>query len=94
MPNFHHHIEYSYDSSQVKIVEGYIVDYNPMSKDDHGEESFKVEGVEFHYSFYEEGRLGYHLPANHCGVIKPNLYVRIFYRYDGNRNAIIKLETE
>ncbi len=93
-PNFHHRTEYLFNSSQLKIVEGYVADYYPMSKDDHGDESFKVKGVDFHYSFYEEGTVGYHLTANHGGMIKPNLYVKILYWYDGDRNAIIKLETE
>jgi hypothetical protein len=96
-PNIYRSVKYLYDSSrlkQVKEVEGYVVDYCPMPQDGHGVEYFTVKGIDFVVPFYEVGRPGYHLPANHGGVIKPNLYVKIKYIYDFDRNAILELETE
>jgi hypothetical protein len=81
-------------SNELKIVEGFITDYSPESKDGHGFETFTVQGVEFHYSHFEEGRSGHHQTSRYGGYIRPNLYVRIKYYYDGDRNAILKLEVE
>jgi hypothetical protein len=81
------------NSKELKIVEGTVKNYYPESKDGHGEE-FTVQGILFHYSHFEEGRSGYHQTFLYGGVIRQNQYVRITYYYDGDRNAILKLQTE
>jgi len=92
--NVYRHDKAMLNSNQLKTVEGIVDDYSPASKDGHGDEGFTVQGVEFHYSHFEEGRSGYHETSWYGGVIRPNLYVRIGYYFDGDRNAILKLETE
>jgi hypothetical protein len=82
------------NSKELKVVEGNVRDYYSDPKDGHGNEEFTVRGVLFHYSHYEEGRSGYNKTFWYGGVIRQNLYVRITYYYDGDRNAILKLETE
>lgn len=82
------------NSKELKTVEGPIMNYSPESKEGHGYEEFTVQGVEFHYSHFEEGRSGYNQTSRYGGVIKPNLYVKISYYYDFDRNAILKLEIE
>ncbi len=81
------------NSSALKIVERPVADYFPESKDGHGEE-FTVQGILFHYSHFEEGWSGYHQTFLYGGAIRQNLYIRITYYDDGDRNAILKLETE
>ncbi|SDE76231.1 hypothetical protein SAMN05216464_10993 [Mucilaginibacter pineti] len=81
------------NSKELKILEGTVKNYYPESKEGHGEE-FTVQDTLFHYSHFEEGRSGYHQTFLYGGVIRQNLYVRITYYYDGDRNAILKLETE
>jgi hypothetical protein len=81
------------NSKELKILKGTVENYYPESKEGHGEE-FTVQDTLFHYSHFEEGRSGYHQTFLYGGVIRQNLYVRITYYYDGDRNAILKLETE
>jgi hypothetical protein len=82
------------NSKELKLVEGAVKNYFPESKDGHGNEEFIVQDILFHYSHFEEGRSGYHQTFFYGGVIRQNLYVRITYYDDGDRNAILKLETE
>jgi hypothetical protein len=82
------------ESKELKTVEGNVKNYYPEAKDGHGNEEFTVQDTLFHYSHFEEGRSGYHATHWYGGVIRQNLYVRITYYYDGDRNAILKLETE
>lgn len=82
------------NSKQVKVAEGVVKNYYPESKEGHGNEQFTVQGILFHYSHFEEGRSGYHQTFFYGGVIRPNLYVRLTYYDDGDRNAILKLESE
>jgi len=81
------------NSRELKIVEGPVKNYFPESKDGHGEE-FTVQSILFHYSHFEEGRSGYHQTFLYGGVIRQDLFVKITYYDDGDRNAILKLETE
>ncbi|MDN3583897.1 hypothetical protein [Mucilaginibacter flavus] len=81
-------------NKELKVVEGPVRNYFPEKRDGHGNEEFTVQDTLFHYSHFEEGRSGYHQTFFYGGVIRPNLYVRITYYYDGDRNAILKLETE
>lgn len=82
------------NSKQLKTVEGFVKDYYSEAKDGHGDEEFTVQDTLFHYSHFEDGRSGYHATYWYGGVIRQNLYVKITYYYDGDRNAILKLETE
>ncbi|HTD97948.1 MAG TPA: hypothetical protein VK668_01625 [Mucilaginibacter sp.] len=82
------------NSKELKIVEGTVKDYSSEAKDGHGNEEFTVKGILFHYSHFEEGRSGYNKTYWYGGVIRQNLYVKITYYDDGDRNAILKLETE
>lgn len=81
-------------SKELKVVEGTVNNYYSESKEGHGNEEFTVQDTLFHYSHFEEGRSGYHATYWYGGIIRQNLYVRITYYYDGDRNAILKLETE
>jgi hypothetical protein len=78
----------------LKIIEGTVKNYYPEAKGGHGDEEFTVQGILFHYSHFEEGRSGYHQTFLYGGVIRQNKYVKITYYDDGDRNAILKLETE
>ena len=82
------------NNKELKIVEGTVQNYSPEAKDGHGDEEFTVKGVLFYYSHFEEGRSGYNKTCWYGGVIRQNLYVKITYYYDGDRNAILRLETE
>jgi hypothetical protein len=81
------------NSNELKVVEGNVKDFYPEGKEGHGEE-FTVNGILFHYSHFEEARSGYHQTFLYGGAIRQNLYVKITYYDDGDRNAILKLETE
>ncbi len=77
------------------IVEGCVTDYHPIEKDIYREqEHFKVKDVYFTYNDYIRNDLGYTRSASHGGVIRPGLYVKIAYYNDGDRNVILKLDTE
>lgn len=82
------------NSKGLKIVEGTVKDYSAEAEGGHGNEEFTVKGVLFHYSHFEEGRSGYNKTYWYGGVIRQNLYVKITYYDDGDRNAILRLETE
>jgi len=82
------------NSKELKIVEGIVENYSAEAKDGHGNEEFTVNGILFHYSHFEEGRSGYNKTYWYGGVIRQNLYIKITYYYDGDRNAILKLETK
>lgn len=82
------------NSKELKMVEGPVKDYCPEAAEGHGNEEFTVKGVFFHYSHFEEGRSGYNKTFWYGGVIRQNLYVKIVYYYDGDRNAILRLDTE
>jgi hypothetical protein len=81
-------------SKELKLVDGVVQNYSPEEKEGHGNEEFTVKGILFHYSHFEEGRSGYNKTYWYGGVVRQNLYVKITYYYDGDRNAILKLETE
>lgn len=84
-----------YNSKKLLLVEGRVMNYHPMPYQGHAHETFKVNGVKFAFSDYDQlGIGGYNNAASHGGVIRSNLYVRIGYYDNGERNVILKLETE
>ncbi len=84
-----------YNSKDLLFVEGRVVNYHPMPYQGHADETFEVNGVKFAFSDYDEmGIGGYNNAASHGGVIRSNLYVRIGYYNNGERNVILQLETK
>jgi len=60
----------------------------------HDTERFDVNGIHFEYSDFMEGDYGYNNAASCGGAIKEGLKVRIGYFNNGNKNVILKLETQ
>ncbi len=83
-----------YLKNPIKIIEGRVDNFIPMALGGHGEESFEVNKIYFHYSKYQLGLWGYSKTMVDGGIIKPDLYVRITYLENDMRNEILKLETE
>ena len=82
-----------YDTKNYKVVEGIVKDFHPMSEGGHDSERFTVNGVPFSYSDYDLTDYGYNNSASKGGAIADDIYVRIGYFDNGNRNVILKLET-
>jgi hypothetical protein len=83
-----------FTNKSYQIVEGKVKNYYPMAAGGHDTERFTVDSVQFEYSDYDLTDYGYNNAASKGGVIKEGLYVRIWYFNNGNRNVILKLETE
>ena len=78
------------------VVEGTPENFHPMPPEGHSEESFELQGVNFHYSDFE-ARLGYHHAESLGGVIHPGNYYRITYYPDQDSveeggHSILKIE--
>lgn len=83
-----------YQNKEYKIVEGRVEHYHPMPEGGHDSERFNVKGIMFQFSDYDLSNYGYNNAASKGGAIKENLLVRIAYFNNGERNVILKLETE
>jgi hypothetical protein len=83
-----------YNGKQYKIIKGQVSNYHPMPKGGGEEERFDVNNVHFGYMDNGLTDYGYNNAASNGGAIKPNLFVRIGYYYNGEKNIILKLETE
>ena len=83
-----------YVSRQYKIVEGRVENFHPMPWAGHDTERFDVKDVHFEFSDYDLTDYGYNNAASKGGAIKADLYVKIAYFNNGNRNVILRLETE
>lgn len=81
------------DNKQYSVVEGRVSDYEPLPPGGHGVEQFRVDSLYFSLNEYDLGTVGYNKAASQGGVIRPNLYVRIWYPTYGTI-GILKLETE
>jgi len=84
----------SYDQKSYKIVEGRVANYHPMPAGGHDSERFTVNDIRFEFSDYDASDYGYNNTASEGGVIRSNLYVRITYFNNGDKNVILKLESE
>ncbi len=71
------------------VVEGKVMDFDPLAYKGHQNESFTVNGKHFEYSDYWITN-GFNRTASHGGPIQAGLQVRISYV----GNTIIKLEVE
>ncbi|MDB5025671.1 MAG: hypothetical protein JWP78_3426 [Mucilaginibacter sp.] len=89
----YYEVKRMFDQKQYRIVEGRVQDYHPMPAGGHDTESFRVGSLYFEFSDYELGAFGYNNAASLGGIIRPNLYVQIFYPSYG-RIAILILKTE
>lgn len=80
-----------YDNHHFGIVEGSVENYHLYG---HDVEVFDVKNTHFEYSYYDSPYYGYNTTASHDGVIKSNLYVKIAYFNDGDKNVILKLDVK
>ena len=80
-------------NNKCSVVEGVVSDFYQMPYAGHGEESFVVKDIKFHYTDYEVSA-SYHKTVSHGGKIIPGSQVKIFYAthndYYGPR--IVKIE--
>lgn len=83
-----------YNNKQYQTVAGMVENYHPMPSGGHDSEKFTVSGVEFEFSDFDVSDYGYNNAASHGGVIRQGLNVRIGYFNNGDKNVILKLETE
>ena len=85
-----------YDNGNYKIVEGFVVDFDPMPYGGHKQETFNVNGIKFSYSDYGSS-VGYSpvfkKTQSHGGPIYEGAYIKLFYIHDErfNDNFIIGL---
>lgn len=82
-----------FDQKLYNVIEGRVQEYHPMPAGGHDTERFRVGNLYFTMSDFDYGIMGYNHAASHGGVIRSNLYVRIWYPTYG-RIAILHLETE
>lgn len=76
----------------LKVVEGIVENFHPMSYNGHDYESFNVKTVKFRYSDYSDWG-GFNKTSSHGGPINRNgQHIRITYYEDDNENIILKLE--
>jgi|GEM_PF-816096 len=71
------------------VVEGQVTGFVAMPYSGHGDESFSVSGVQFHYSDFGVSD-AFNNTSSHGGPLDKNAYVRICY--DPSDNAILELE--
>ena len=64
--------------NRTAIVEGLVTDFHPMPFEGHREESFRVQGVTFHYSDYIITS-GFNNTSSHGGPIREGLRVKIWH---------------
>ncbi|MBC7721654.1 MAG: hypothetical protein H7068_06480 [Pedobacter sp.] len=84
----------NYDNKEYKIIEGKVQHYHPMPEGGHDSEHFDVKEIYFEYSDSDISDYGYNNATSNGGAIKENLYIRITYFNNGDKNVILKLETE
>ena len=76
------------------LVQGRIMQFHHSESPYHDTERFNVNGVHFEFRDYSTDGFGYSTGTLTYDPLRPNLFVRIFYFDDGERNVILKLETE
>jgi hypothetical protein len=81
------------DQKQYSVIEGRVEEYHPMPSGGHDTERFRVGNLYFTMSDFDYDIMGYNNAASHGGVIRPNLYIRIWYPTYG-QIAILHLKTE
>ena len=84
----------AYKEGNYKTVEGYVQNFIPMPYAGHSEESFEINGVEFHYSDFSI-QSGYNNSKAHGGVIEGNgQHLKIGYVYYNETygNIIVYIE--
>ena len=85
---------YAYRNGNYSVVEGAVENFVPMPYSGHGDESFEINGVKFHYSDYSIVQ-GYNRSRAHGGFIEGNgQRLRIGYVYYNNvyGNIIVCIE--
>lgn len=82
----------AYRNDDYQIVEGYVVNFDPMPYGGHKDETFEINDVKFGYSDYTI-MIGYHNTKSHGGVIRDNgQYLKIGYIHYNNENIIVYIE--
>lgn len=94
MVNEYFHTRTIYNNNQYTTIEGRVENYHPMPEGGHDLEKFDVNGIHFEFSDFDLSDYGYNNAASNGGEIKEGLFVRIGYYNKGNKNIILKLETE
>jgi hypothetical protein len=87
------YVETRHNYRNLDMNEGYVSNYHAMPSSGHDYEQFSVNDIPFYFSDFDETNYGYNNAASLGGAIRNNLYVRIGYYADGDRNIILKLET-
>jgi len=83
-----------YDNKKYQMIEGKVEHYHPMPEGGHDSERFDVKGIHFEFSDYDLSDYGYNNAASKGGAIKEGLHVKIGYFNNGDKNVILRLETE
>lgn len=83
-----------YRSGLVRQIEGKVCNYHPMPFGGHDTERFDVQNIHFEFADDILSDGGYHIAASRGGVIKPDLYARITYYSNKQKNIILRLEIE
>jgi hypothetical protein len=67
-------------SGNCKAVEGTIEDFHPMPYTGHSYERFKIQGVSFEYSDFDDSKAGFNHTLSHGGPLHGGMHVRLHYR--------------
>jgi hypothetical protein len=79
-------------NNECQIVEGVVMNFDPMPAEGHKDESFVVNGERFQYSDYDI-TAGFNRSRSHGGPIENGIPVRISYvKGNNSRNQIARLE--
>lgn len=90
--DMHQKIAKQYEVGNYEIVEGYVENFVPMPYEGHGEESFKINSIEFSYSDYITN-YGYNNAKSHGGVIEGDgQHLKIGYVVYNKMNIIVYIE--
>lgn len=79
-------------NNNLKTVEGYVYDFQPMRSAGNPRERFKVNNILFEFSDYDESSFGYNTTKSQGGKIRNSDYIRIDYYNSESKNVILKLE--
>jgi hypothetical protein len=67
-------------SGNSQVVEGSIEDFHPMPYTGHALERFKIQGVSFEYSDFDDSKAGFNHTLSHGGPLHGGMQVRLHYR--------------
>ena len=67
-------------TGDCQVVEGAIEDFHPMPYTGHSLERFKIQGVSFEYSDFDDSKAGFNRTLSHGGALRGGMHVRLHYR--------------